>query len=199
MATGIAVGGGAALLAAILGAVCFARRRGAKRQAAGDAEKLEPKEAPEAKALRGSPTGYDQGRPPPPKGFPGSPGPLPPGSLLGTYSGGRGSSFNGAEQERYAAGDLHSLDSRASGASGGAASAPVLGEESYRQPAPNALFAGRESPFDQTARARSDATVLSVPPGLCQGALAPLPCRAGLGCRQAWTPPRSGWRNRGPH
>jgi hypothetical protein len=139
---GIAVGCGAALLALLAGAVCFARRRGAKRRAAGDAEKLGPEGAPE-----------------PAKPTPGSrPGPLPsapahaPGSDRGGDGGGAAA---GAGGMRPGAG-LHTLYSGASGAGAGAPSASAAlaggadGLGPHAQPARlSALFAGRESPFDQ--------------------------------------------------
>lgn len=137
------MGGGAALLALLLGALCFVRRRAArKRRTAtiGDAEKLEPKEdeAPEpVKPLPGFPPADScSGGPPAP----------PPGPF-----GGRASSVDAG---RRPGGDLQSLDSqldsRMSGRSASEASAVGAGPVS-----PDALFAGRESPFDQEACARA--------------------------------------------
>lgn len=140
--TGIAVGGGAALLALLLGALCFVRRRAARKRRTAtivDVEKLEPKEdeAPEpVKPLPGFPPAGSYGGPPAP----------PPGPF-----GGRASSVDAG---RRPGGDLQSLDSqldsRMSGRSAGEASAVGGGPVS-----PDALFVGRESPFDQEACARA--------------------------------------------
>jgi hypothetical protein len=133
--------------------VCFARRRGAKRRAAGDAEKLGPEGVPgSVKPMPGSQPGSL---------------PLSPAHAPSSDRGGNGGgAAAGAGGMRPWAGS-GTLYSSASGTGAGALSARAAlagGADSlgpHTEPARlSALFAGRESPFDQEqARPRACASL----------------------------------------